>query len=172
MTDSLWTKSPIDLDTSGNLGAWEEQEEGTLILAGAGLYEAKKKDGTTERWQRGFDKRKPLDIEGIVTKWLDTNPLFEGRYSINRFVGMGLASVTSYPWREWVDLERTVKPVPFVGTTKRMPLYPMGTTDTAFSDFQPLRLRPADSDECSAPYSKLVLDDEVKIRRLADEVGA
>lgn len=172
MTDSIWTKKPIDLDVSGNLGAWEEQEEGTLILAGAGLYEAQKPDGSTERWQRGFDKRKPLDIEGIVSHWLGSNPLFEGRYSIKRFVGMGLASVTSHPWREWVELERTVKPVPFVGTTKRMPLYPMGSKDEAFSDFQPLRLRPADSDDCSAPYSKLILDEELMVRRLANEVAA
>lgn len=169
MTDSIWTRSPVSVDTSAELGAWEEQTEGTLILAGAGLYEAHKADGTKIVWQRGFDKRKPLDIGGIVNRWLNTDPSYEGRYSINRFVGMGLASVTSNPWREWVELERRVQPVPFVGTTKREPLYPLESGEKKRHDFQPLNLRPADEEVCSYPYRKLTLDPDNLVSKLEEE---
>lgn len=169
MTDSIWTKSPLSVDTSNDLGGWEEQSEGKLILAGAGLYEAHKTNGEKIVWQRGFDKRRPLDIEGIVTQWLGSNPLYEGVYTINRFVGMGLASVTKYPWRNWIDLERKVQPVPFVGTTKRLPLYPIVDDSEPNTEFQPLDLRPADSAECSYPYSKLTLDPENLVDKLAEE---
>lgn len=169
MTDSIWTRSPISVDTSAELGKWEEQKEGTLILAGAGLYEAQKSDGTKIVWQRGFDKRKPLDIEGIVSRWLKTDPLYEGRYSVNRFVGMGLASVTSNPWREWVELERKVQPVPFVGTTKRLPLYPLAKNETVSDTFQPLGLRSADELVCSYPYKRLLEDPDLVVHRLEEE---
>jgi DNA polymerase family B len=172
MTDSIWTKSPLSVDTSATLGTWEEQAEGTLILAGAGLYEAHKQDGTKIVWQRGFDKRKPLDIQGIVTKWLGSDPLYEGRYSINRFVGMGLASVTSNPWREWVDLDRRVLPLPFVGTTKREPLYPLAPGEEKAKKFQPLNLRPADEEACSYPYRKLTIDPENLVSKLEEEIAA
>lgn len=172
MTDSIWTKTPLSVDTSAQLGTWEEQAEGTLILAGAGLYEAHKTDGTKFVWQRGFDKRRPLDIQGIVTKWLGDDPLYEGRYSINRFVGMGLASVTSNPWREWVELDRRVQPVPFVGTTKREPLYPLAAGEVKAESFQPLNLRPADEEACSYPYRKLTLDPENLVSKLEEECAA
>lgn len=171
MTDSIWTRSPLSVDTSAELGTWEEQKEGTLILAGAGLYEAQKADGTKIVWQRGFDKRKPLDIEGIVTKWLGSDPLYEGSYSIKRFVGMGLASVTKNPWREWVELERTVRPVPFMGTTKRLPLYPLARGEEISSTFQSLRLRPADEKVCSYPYKRLLNDPDLIRHRLEDETA-
>lgn len=169
MTDSIWSRSPIAVDTSAELGTWEEQKEGVLILAGAGLYEAQKSDGTKIVWQRGFDKRKPLDIEGIVTRWLGSNPLYEGKYSVNRFVGMGLASVTSNPWREWVELDRTVNPVPFCGTTKRLPLYPLAKDEKVSSKFQSLRLRSADEQICSYPYKRLLTDPDLLVNRLQDE---
>lgn len=169
MTDSIWTKTPLSVNTGANLGGWEEQSEGTLILAGAGLYEAHKRDGSKIVWQRGFDRRRPLDIEGIVTHWLKDDPLYEGLYSINRFVGMGLASVTSYPWRHWIDLERKVQPVPFVGTTKRLPLYPIMDDREPGNVFHGLDLRPADDGECSYPYSKLTLDPDNLVDKLAEE---
>jgi len=173
MTDSVWTRSPLSVQTSNALGAWEEQSEGKLVIAGAGLYEAHKADGEKIVWQRGFDKRRPLDIEEIVTHWLGGNPLYEGIYSINRFVGMGLASVTHYPWRTWIDLERKVQPVPFVGTTKRLPLYPLSLEDDEPSEgFQALDLRPADEWECSYPYSKLTLDPDNLVDKLAEECAA
>lgn len=169
MTDSIWTRSPLFVDTNNDLGGWEEQSEGKLILAGAGLYEAHKKDGSKIVWQRGFDKRRPLDIEGIVSHWLGDDPLYEGKYSINRFVGMGLASVTSYPWRNWIDLERKVQPVPFVGTTKRLPFYPIIDDREPGNVFHPLDLRPADDGECSYPYSKLTLNPDNLVDKLAEE---
>lgn len=171
MTDSIWSRSPLSVDTSADLGGWEEQKEGNLILAGAGLYQAEKTDGTKIVWQRGFDKRKPLDIEGIVSRWLGSNPLYEGCYSINRFVGMGLASVTSNPWREWVELERKVRPVPFMGTTKRLPLYPLDRDEEVCSDFQPLRLRGVDEQVCSYPYKRLLSDPDLIQHRLEDETA-
>jgi len=172
MTDSIWTRAPLSIAPSTELGGWEEQSEGKLILAGAGLYEAHKANGEKIVWQRGFDKRRPLDIEGIVSQWLGDNPLYEGLYSINRFVGMGLASVTHYPWRTWIDLERKVQPVPFVGTTKRLPLYPIVDLDLEPSEtFQELDLRPADDAECSYPYSRLTLDFDNLVDKLAEETA-
>jgi hypothetical protein len=169
MTDSIWTRSPLSVDTSNELGAWEEQSEGKLILAGAGLYEAHKRDGSKIVWQRGFDRRRPLDIEGIVSHWVGDNPLYEGLYSINRFVGMGLASVTSYPWRHWIDLERKVQPVPFVGTTKRLPFYPIIDDREPGKDFHSLDLRPTDDGETSYPYSRLTLDPDNLVDKLLEE---
>lgn len=169
MTDSLWSKRPIRLNVSNELGAWEEQSEGSMILAGAGLYEAQKRDGTKIVWQRGFDRRKPLDIEEIVTHWLTDDPLYEGVCSLSRFVGMGLASVTSNPWREWVELERRIKPVPFAGTTKRLPLYPLASDENVSEVFQPLRLRSADESVCSYPYKALLQDPDLIVNKLEDE---
>lgn len=169
MTDSLWSRTPLQLDASGNLGGWEAQDETRLILAEAGLYEATSPDGSRFLWQRGFDKRTPVDIPGIVTRWLDTDPLYEGSYSVHRFIGMGLASMTSYPWREWVSMERKISPVPFVGTTKRLPLYPLDSETEPEREFQPLSLRPADEQVCSYPYAKLTQEPELIRLRLSDE---
>jgi hypothetical protein len=169
MTDSIWSSTPLGVPTPGGLGEWENQEENHLALCEAGLYEASTDGGEKFIWQRGFDKRNPVDISGIVSEWLGPNPVHTPVYIIKRFVGMGLASVTSNPWRHWVELERKIQPVPFVGTTKRLPLYPMDSTDIAEKEFQPLRLRPADEYAMSYPYSKLTLDKELVISRLAEE---
>lgn len=169
MTDSLWSKQPLPLNTSGDLGAWEEQEEKSLVLAEAGLYEATSPDGSRFLWQRGFDKRTPVDIPGIVTNWLGDDPLYEGAYKVHRFIGMGLASITHYPWREWLELERRIQPVPFTGTSKRLPLYPAALETEIQTRFQSLDLRPADEDEVSYPYAKLTMDKGLVVQRLADE---
>jgi len=171
MTDSIWSKTPLNVPTSGELGEWESQDENSLALAEAGLYEAFTPTGEKTIWQRGFDKRNPVDISNIVDNWLGKNPVYIASYSVKRFVGMGLASVTSNPWRHWVELERKIQPVPIVGTTKRLPLYPLGIHDKTDSEFQFLRLRPADEFVCSYPYSKLTLDKELVISRLTDEVS-
>lgn len=169
MTDSLWSAKPLDIPTTNLLGEWEEQEEAKLILAEAGLYQATKPDGSRFLWQRGFDKRMPVDIPTIVQHWLKDDPAYEARYTVNRFIGMGLASVTSYPWREWIDIDRKISPVPFVGTSKRLPLYPLDSDEKRSRRFQPLRLRPVDEQVCSYPYSKLTLDHALTVTRLEDE---
>jgi predicted alpha/beta hydrolase len=170
MTDSIWSSAPLTVPTSGELGAWEQQDENILALAEAGLYEAATADGKKSVWQRGFDKKNPVDISGLVEQWLGPNPVHIPVYIINRFVGMGLASVTSNPWRHWIKMERKIQPVPMVGTTKRLPLYPIDSTEVIEKEFQPLRLRPADEFVSSYPYSKLTLDPELVLSRLAEEI--
>lgn len=173
MTDSLWSRKPLDLDSSAQLGAWEEGDETKLVLAMAGLYLAETPDGNSFTWQRGFDKNHPVDIPGIVDRWLDRDPAYESSYTINRFVGMGLASVTRHPWRHWINLERAIKPVPLVGTTKRQPLFPLYDFSLKSDDgYQPLQLRSADEDVLSYPYNKLTTDPEIRILRLHDETEA
>lgn len=169
MTDSIWSSKPLDVPLSKNLGEWEEQPENHLVLAEAGLYQAISPNGDRFIWQRGFDKRTPVDIPGIVDKWLTTDPTYEGQYRVKRFIGMGLASITSYPWRHWVDLDRRIQPVPLVGTTKRLPLYPLDTDDEVSKEFQKLALRPADEQTLSYPYSKLTLDPAITVLKLSDE---
>jgi DNA polymerase elongation subunit (family B) len=169
MTDSIWSRQPLQIQPSRELGEWESQDETRLILAEAGLYQAYQPDGSRFIWQRGFDKRTPVDIEGIVTKWLGDDPTYEGAYNVTRFIGMGLASITSYPWRHWIDLERKIQPVPLTGTTKRLPLYPLDPDEEPMQGFQQLSLRPADEEVCSYPYSKLTLDPALIVVRLTDE---
>lgn len=177
MTDSIWSRAPIEVPIGSGLGDWEMQDENWLALAEAGLYQAKAPDGDMSIWQRGFDKSNPVDIEGIVKAWL-TGPdsctcpspcLYHPAYSVSRFVGMGLASMTSYKWRTWVNLRRKVEPVPFVGTSKRLPLYPAESEVDYSRDFVPLRLRARDTEEVSYPYSKLSLDPALILPRLEDE---
>lgn len=173
MTDSLWSAKPLILPPDTGLGGWEPQDETRMAIAMAGLYEAENPEGERFIWQRGFDKRQPVDIAGIVTNWLGRDPVYEGKYSVTRFIGMGLASVTSYPWRHWISLERSIKPVPITGTTKRLPLFPISNEkEKAKGQFQGLKLRPADESGLSYPYSKLTLDPDLVALRLADEIEA
>jgi hypothetical protein len=166
MTDSIWSSKPLDLPIGTFLGEWEQQEEKTLYLAEAGLYQAEKPDGTKYVWQRGFDKRNPVDIQGIVSNWIGDDPSYTASYEVSRFIGMGLAVMTHYPWRHWVTINRKIEPVPIVGTTKRLPSHP---TEEPHSDFVWLQPRPRDENELSYPYAKLTLDPAVIEARLEDE---
>lgn len=176
MTDSIWTPTPLpDEVVTGGLGGWELQPENRLVVAEAGLYKAwSPEDPTPSTWQRGFDKRYPVDIEGIVRCWLLPNSehpdwkseLYFPSYKVHRFIGMGLASMTSYPWREWRDIEREIHPVPMVGTTKRWPSDFAGIRE---GDFMSLFLKPMDEDECSSPYKGMTVDPSLIIERLEDE---
>lgn len=167
MTDSVWSSEPINLSIGANLGDWEEQEEQRLYLAEAGLYEAEHSDGSRFVWQRGFDKRNPVDIQGLVTEWLTGDPTYTPVYKVNRFIGMGLATVTHYPWRNWVEIERKIEPVPLVGTTKRLPSHPHSRPLS--KTFVHLKPRPRDEDTVSYPYSKLTTNNELVRERLEDE---
>lgn len=168
MTDSIWSRQPIDVPLGSALGDWESQDETRLILAEAGLYQAFTEDGESNVWQRGFDKRNPLDIEMIVSSWLGKDPTYKPVYKVNRFVGMGLASVTSYPWRQWVEIDRSVEPVPLAGTTKRQPFFPDRRGDLR-TNFICLFPRERDTDTLSAPYAKITFNEEMIIDRLVDE---
>ena len=173
MTDSIWSSKPITVPIGGSLGEWEEGNETRLVLAEAGLYQASDSSGSLSTWQRGFDKRNPVDIERLVSEWLDGDPLFSPSYSVLRFIGMGLGCITSYPWRQWVEIPRRIEPVPFAGTTKRLPRFPSinpdDSNDTREGSFVKLRLRARDTDTLSAPYSKLTTDMQVVMERLEDE---
>jgi len=172
MTDSIWSSSSLvkgSLIAGGELGEWEQQEETSLALAEAGLYSAISSEGRNI-WQRGFDKDTPVDIEGLVSKWLTDDPTYSPEYKVHRFVGMGLASVTKHPWRYWVNIDRVIHPVPLTGTTKRLPLYPL-EYELEQSQFVKLQLRPRDEQELSYPYIKETLDDELVMRELEDEIS-
>lgn len=168
MTDSLWSAKPLGLTLGSELGDWEQQPEQVLYLAEAGLYEAESPTGERTVWQRGFDKRNPVDIRTLVSTWLNEDPSYSPSYRVNRFVGMGLACHANKPWRHWIDIDRKIEPVPLVGTTKRLPHYP-GEDLPRIGDFQPLPIRPRDGDYCSAPYAKLTHDDSLVTQRLEDE---
>lgn len=173
MTDSIWSRKPLQVLLSNSLGGWEQQSEDHLWLAEAGLYAAGKDEKITDTWQRGYDKSNPVDIQLLVSNWLGNDPLFEPVYNVHRFVGMGLALQTSYPWRNWLNLERRIQPVPLVGTTKRLPIFPLGSSDNyGTSNFSTLYPRPRPEKETlSYPYSKSTLDiDRSRWReRLEDE---
>lgn len=168
MTDSIWSTKPLHIPLGSNLGDWEEQSESELVLAEAGLYEATNTKGEKHVWQRGFDKRNPVNIRKLVRAWLLSDASYSPSYTVNRFIGMGLASVTSYPWRHWIDIERRIEPVPIVGTTKRMPYHPRkeASSPEIFVKLQP---RARDTEELSAPYSKVTLDEAIIRERLEDE---
>jgi hypothetical protein len=171
MTDSIWSSAPIKTELSSELGGWEQQEETRLVLAEAGLYSASAPGQEPWIWQRGFDRNTPVDIEGIVNEWLGTGFDFQPQYKVHRFVGMGLASMTKLPWRNWVDINRVIHPVPLTGTTKRLPTYPLLEDEEPQeeSGFVKLRLRPRDELALSYPYIKETLEDELVIRQLEDE---
>lgn len=169
MTDSIWSRKPLNLAIGSQLGEWEEQEESRLWLAEAGLYEAEKPDGNSFVWQRGFDKRNPVDIRGLVSNWIGDDPSYTPIYTVNRFVGMGLASSTHLPWRKWVDIQRKIEPVPFAGTTKRLPHFPLDSNVSGDKNFVYLSPRARDELCVSYPYSKITLDPNLVLKRLEDE---
>lgn len=169
MTDSLWASEPLDLDLGTNLGQWEAGTEKRLWLAGAGLYEYESEDGSHSIFQRGFDKRNPVQIQKVVNAWLSDNDSENNKdywpiYSVNRFVGMGLASITNYPWREWVQIERSITPLSVAGTSKRW-WWDNGKTD----NFVWLQIRDRLEDACSYPYMPLIQDPKVIVERMLDE---
>ena len=167
MTDSIWNKSPIE-STGDKLGDWEELDDTSLGLVMAGLYTSQSPTKGKTVWQRGFDRKHPVDIAGIIDQWLGDDPAFIANYKINRFIGMGLASMTHYPWCHWLELERQIRPVPLVGTTKRVPYYPIhGPMQTG--DFVELNSRPTDDENISYPYSRAMLPESYLIRNLEDE---
>ena len=169
MTDSIWSSEPLQVEISDKLGGWEEQEESRLWLAEAGLYCAESADGSVSVWQRGFDKKNPVDIRGIVQGWLEGNcePV---SYDVTRFIGMGLALNTHQPWRKWVRLNRKIEPVPLHGTSKRMPAFP--TENYSPGSFQKLEPIPIHDDvlgTLSYPYRKLTLREDLRIAALEEE---
>lgn len=170
MTDSIWSSKPLEVPVGNHLGGWEHQDEDFLWLAEAGLYSAGNLDSDTSfTWQRGYDKTNPVDIQRLVKEWTKGDPFYEPIYKVNRFIGMGLALQTHYPWCHWLQLDRRIQPVPLVGTTKRLPLYPL-EVETQHEDFVWLNPRPSNGG-LSAPYSPLTLVPELvsKQQRLQDE---
>lgn len=161
MTDGLWSAKHLPVPQGSNLGDWEYQDEDDLWVAGAGIYEASKPNGSTVTFQRGFDKANPVDIPEMVNHWLSDDPLYEPVYNVNRFVSCGLALQTHYPWRTWQQMQRKISPLPFSGTTKRYPFYPVdedSDMDQRIGDFIRLYPRSVPVGEISYPYSKTILE--------------
>lgn len=169
MTDSIWSKTPLNLSLGSELGQWESQNETRMVLAEAGLYQATDDSGKLTTWQRGFDKKTTIDLEQVVKTWLYDDPAYAPVFTVRRFIGMGLASMTSHPWREWVDIDRTIHPVPMAGTTKRLPHYPLNDDSQNGASFISLDLRPRDKEELSYPYLKDTQDMQLILERLEDE---
>jgi len=171
MTDSVWSRKPLKVKDSGELGGWEKGNEAKLVVVGAGLYKAIHADGTESFYQRGFDKTKNIDLELIAQRWLGGHPLYQPRFKIKRFVGMGLASMTHYPWRQWVNIERVVKPLPLHGTSKRFPVFPFfdSVQELREGDFVCLLVKPRRYQEISAPYKGETIDEEVRKQEMIDE---
>lgn len=166
MTDSVWSEEPFPDASSHELGGWEHASEAQLTIIGAGLYKTVSHDGSEHTWQRGFDKKNPVDVDRIAREWLHGDHGYTPTYSVHRFIGMGLASVTSYPWRAWLDIERTINSVPYWGTSKRDGL-DEGEIAANKEDFLRLPMREA-SDQCSWPYEGRVTDPELA-KRLTEE---
>jgi hypothetical protein len=171
MTDSVWSRKPLEVEDSGELGGWEKGDERKLVVVGAGLYKAIEADGSESLYQRGFEKNKPLDLERIAKNWLGGKPLYEPHYKIKRFVGMGLASMTHYPWREWVMIDKRVKPLPMYGTSKRWAVFPYfdSVQELREGDFVCLLVKPRRYEEISAPYKGETIDEEIAQQALLDE---
>ncbi len=171
MTDSIWSTKPLDISLTDALGGWEKQDETRLVLAEAGLYQATNADGISHTWQRGFDKRNPVDVQELVTQWLYQDDMYSPTYRVLRFIGMGLATTTKAPWRRWIEFDRKIESVPLAGTTKRLPFLPtvLPRKSGNAPNFQRLLLRARDSQEISAAYSKLTLDLQLTEERLQDE---
>ena len=168
MTDSIWSKTPLDV-TGDKLGDWEQLDDKTLGLVMAGLYTSESPTKGKTIWQRGFDRNHPVDIAGIIDQWLGDDPAFIANYKIHRFIGMGLASMTHYPWCNWLELDRQIRPVPLVGTTKRLPYFPIRDGRIQSSDFIELTPRAADDENISYPYKRAELSEALVIRNLEDE---
>ena len=172
MTDSIWSHKPLSVPLGSKLGDWEQQDENVLYLAEAGLYAATGPSGNTNIWQRGFDKLNAVDIPHIVSEWLYGDDFYSPSYKVNRFVGMGLASITHHPWRTWVELDRKIHPVPLTGTGKRFPFLPLDGTEDLTSAFRYLPSKwglHQTEDSVSAPYSPLTLDPKLVELRMQDE---
>lgn len=169
MTDSIWSSEPLSLPLGKDLGDWEAQDESRLWLAEAGLYAAETADGELFTWQRGFDKKNPVDIKQIVSDWLTSEGSHSAvSYEVTRFIGMGLALNTHQPWRRWVTIQRNIEPVPIYGTTKRMGVFPVNGEYNP-GQFQKLKPIPVPEDVCSYPYEKLTRDPTIRLRRLEEE---
>jgi hypothetical protein len=173
MTDGILTsrRLPRSMLSSG-LGSWTYEGEASLVLVEPGLYE-----WGDRRYSRGYEGDAAPDLESLVSAWLRGNPS-EREAAVNRFVGLGLAVEIDgvYRWRSWYRADRTIHPVPLVGTSKRAPewsgsyrtgdlvrLAPYETRDPRFG-------RPDPSGQVmSAPYEARVLDPAARRRMLEDE---
>ena len=130
MTDGVYSLVPIDLPISKELGEWDFDDitEG-MDVVGAGVYRLIAADGKTyddgtihEEKERGFGNVE-IPYEEMLANW--EHGKYEKKYifQIQRFIGMGAAMVASTKyrehWRTFIYLDRTLKAVPVVGTSKR-----------------------------------------------------
>ncbi|MHB1701505.1 MAG: DNA polymerase [Acidobacteriaceae bacterium] len=134
MTDSVFSLVPLDLPLSDKLGEWGiEEEDRTIDVLGAGIY----------RLGDGQGKFKPIKERGFGGVDIPFDQILDDWYAgrsggtdakgkptgfevrTRRFVGMGVAvasrNVYRPNWRNFVEIKKHIRPVPFVGSTKRQP---------------------------------------------------
>lgn len=136
MTDGIWSMEEIGgLDIGKGLGQWTwEEEDISVCIIGAGLYESYTEEGIHERKQRGFGKA-DIDYIEVVRLWEGkpvNNNCLKGpcrecltKFGLSRFVGIKLAlhapKKWGDKWRQFIDMEREISDLNLVGTSKRMP---------------------------------------------------
>lgn len=182
MADSLWSLVPLHdrLPIGDGLGEWSyEPEDEYAAFAGAGVYETWTRDGQTRVFkERGYGGLQ-VSIKDVVRWWLGEGKPVDTSFKLRRFVGIGLAlhSPDMYRphFRRFVDMERSLLPVPAVGTTKRKPAQLGGVLRRARGG-KWLWLEPWDrpeDEEDSYPYEpglwELYADEEDRLERLAEE---
>lgn len=124
MTDGVYSLVSLDLPISHELGEWSFEEDDIVMdVVGAGVYRLIGKHRTIrEEKERGFGNIE-IPYEELLANW--EKGRYEKKYifTINRFIGMGAAiiGVKKYRehWRTFIEIQRTLKAVPVVGTSKR-----------------------------------------------------
>lgn len=121
-TDGLFSRIPLNPEPS-QLGAWENKGRAPTLFVASGLYAVLGETQTVIK-QRGM----PGDINygWVLREWGCTTDLnVKGansmKSSFTSFVGMGKALATSRPHGVFLDEERIMQNVTFVGTSKRIP---------------------------------------------------
>lgn len=158
------TRRPAARMLSDRLGGWEATAFDALVMCEAGVYELQGE--RSYRYTRGFERDAPLDLGAIVESWQGrSRKVPRTSAQVTRFVGIGLARQTHYPWRTWIRIDRKVEPVPLMGTTKRMP-----SLDRIDGDWTWTEPIPAADRKLSRPYVSGRIDNQWRRKLAEDEV--
>jgi hypothetical protein len=164
-TDGMLTRVPIpNLDTTNELGCWQDEGYGTSLVVCPGLY-AHFRDGVAQTYrQRG--QPVALNYGYVLRSWgcateLNTPGVDACESSGDLFIGMGRYLKTHRDRNQFVSQTRALNSVPIFGTSKRQ-----RSDETAyFENWQTLTLRPRaipnDVSTMSAPYKPIETEDDI-----------